>query len=155
MTATATRCTEKQQAFITRLLSERDVPEPTRKSIGDPSSLTTRAASKVIDYLMNRPEVRNLAAVTEEGSYRKDGVIYRVRRSRQSGNLYAQRLDEERKEFVYEPGLIKNLLDSDRMTVEEAKAFGVQFGICCVCAKLLTDPKSIAEGIGPVCGKRV
>lgn len=42
----------------------------------------------------------------------------------------------------------------ERMTLEEARQFGQLYGICCVCGAVLTDPKSIADGIGPDCGKK-
>lgn len=32
-----------------------------------------------------------------------------------------------------------------------ALAYGKQFGVCACCSRTLTDPKSIARGIGPVC----
>lgn len=32
-----------------------------------------------------------------------------------------------------------------------AIAYGKQYGICCVCSRELTDPKSIERGIGPIC----
>lgn len=35
--------------------------------------------------------------------------------------------------------------------LESAKRYGVELGVCGVCAKTLTDPESIAKGIGPVC----
>lgn len=33
----------------------------------------------------------------------------------------------------------------------EAKLYGKRTGMCCVCGRELTDPASIAEGIGPIC----
>lgn len=36
-----------------------------------------------------------------------------------------------------------------------AKAYGTELGVCGVCHKTLTDPESIANGIGPVCAKRL
>jgi hypothetical protein len=83
-----------------------------------------------------------------------EGDIFKVQRSRESGNLYAKRLDLI-EGFIYEAGAIRNLKPSDRMTLDDAKAFGVQYGICCVCGALLTNEVSVAEGIGPVCGGRV
>jgi hypothetical protein len=41
------------------------------------------------------------------------------------------------------------------MTVEEAKAFGLLYGRCIVCGRTLTDEKSIADGIGPICAAKV
>ena len=57
--------------------------------------------------------------------------------------------------FEYDKGAIYKLTAGDRMTLEQAKLFGVETGLCCVCGILLTDPKSVANGIGPVCAKRV
>lgn len=82
-----------------------------------------------------------------------DGTMYRVRPSRQSGRLYAMRFDVVSYEFTYAPGVIYKLTASDRMTLEEAMAWGVQTGVCCVCGAFLTDEKSVARGIGPVCAK--
>lgn len=105
--------------------------------------------------------------VVEAGMYEKNGQVYKVQKSRESGNLYAKRLTpinadrltEEgrivRYEFVYDPGSIRSLSASDRMSVEEAKMFGILHGVCCVCGITLVDAKSVAAGIGPVCAKRV
>lgn len=98
--------------------------------------------------------------VTEPGMYRKDGVVFRVRVSRNTGNLYAMRYRPEvagkaTQRFLYVPGIIRTLSASDRLSLDEAKALGHEFGQCCVCGADLTDPKSVEAGIGPVCAKRV
>jgi hypothetical protein len=106
--------------------------------------------------------------VTETGMYRRGEDIFKVQRSRQSGNLYAKRLvpiggqrlvdDTEEVvgfEFAYAPGTVQNLTPADRMTLDEAKAFGLRYGVCCVCGAHLKDATSVAAGIGPVCGGRV
>lgn len=36
-----------------------------------------------------------------------------------------------------------------------AKRYGTELGVCGVCAKTLTDPKSIADGIGPKCAAKI
>jgi hypothetical protein len=41
-----------------------------------------------------------------------------------------------------------------RMSEKMARAFGELTGHCCVCGKLLTDPESIRNGIGPVCSDK-
>jgi hypothetical protein len=96
--------------------------------------------------------------VSETGMYRVDGRIYKVLPSRSSERHYAKELVDERDgtyRFVYAPGAMRLIRAEHRMTDEQAREFGRTTGICCVCARLLTDPKSIAEGIGPVCsGKR-
>lgn len=35
-----------------------------------------------------------------------------------------------------------------------AKEYGIRTGICCVCSRTLTDPESIALGIGPICAAK-
>lgn len=90
-----------------------------------------------------------------EGMHRLDGRIYKVQRAvHGSGHLYAKRLVEDGDggwTFEYAAGAIRNLSESTRMTLEEAKEFGTLYGTCCVCGRTLTDENSIAAGIGPVC----
>lgn len=90
----------------------------------------------------------------QEGSYWTEaGNVARVRTSRSSGRLYAEKLDSETCKFQYTRGLIFHL--KARMTLDEARAWGSRHGLCCVCAKTLTDNRSVDQGIGPVCIKRV
>lgn len=104
----------------------------------------------------------------EDGMYRTpDGTIYKVQFAvHGSGRRYAKRLvvdqaweraadgaviREGRSHFDYEAGAIDRLTSAMRMTLDEAKAFGALYGTCCQCGRTLTDEKSIAAGIGPVC----
>jgi len=98
--------------------------------------------------------------VTEIGVYvDADGAIYRVKRSRQSGGLYAMRFIPEGRtrsaRFVYARGAIARLTADQRITLEKAQEIGIQFGICCVCGATLTAEQSVASGIGPVCAGRI
>jgi hypothetical protein len=47
------------------------------------------------------------------------------------------------------------LVDEVRAVVADPKqaaiAYGKEYGICCICNRTLTDPDSIANGIGPIC----
>jgi hypothetical protein len=49
---------------------------------------------------------------------------------------------------------LKGLKPEHKLTLEQAREFGMIYGSCVVCARTLTDELSIALGIGPVCGKR-
>lgn len=139
----------KQVAFIQTLLAERVYAGEV-----DFASLSVAEASNLIGELLNAPRQGARQSVTEVGMYRTaDYAIYRVQRSRESGNLYAKRLNILGG-FDYEAGAIRKLSATDKMTLDEAKAFGVETGLCCVCGAFLTDPKSVAVGIGPVCAKR-
>lgn len=97
--------------------------------------------------------------VTEIGLYRADdGTVYKVQAARQSGHLYAKRLvviEHGQASFEFEQGAIRKLRPEQRMTVEQAAAFGHQFGVCAVCGATLTDPVSVERGIGPICASRV
>ncbi len=108
--------------------------------------------------------------VLEDGMYKLGETIYKVQHAvHGTGNQYAKELVsvehtspdrdhvgvEMKWEFAYAPGAISKLSPANRMTLEEAKAFGALYGTCCVCGATLTDEKSIAAGIGPVCAGRV
>jgi hypothetical protein len=108
----------------------------------------------------NRPKAEAVAnPITEPGMYVLNQITYRVKRAKASGNLYAMRYVPEAvtkaDRFVYAAGIVKTLQVTDRMTEDQARALGHQFGICCVCGAELTDPVSVERGIGPVCGKRI
>lgn len=144
----------RQISFLTSLASERDFDLASR----NPAGLTVREASELIEFLLAMPKPASRVAFVEleVGMYRLDnGDIYRVQRSRESGRLYAKKLDWANNTFVYEAGAMRVLTADDRMTLADAKAWGVETGICCVCSAFLTDPKSVEAGIGPVCAKRV
>ena len=113
-----------------------------------------------VERNINRPaRVANPNPVTEVGMYRDDaGVVFRVKLSKQ-GRLYAMRFVPEAQvkseRFVYAGGAVRALRADNRMSVADAQRIGVQFGICCVCGAELTATDSVANGIGPVCAKRV
>lgn len=161
--------TDRQAAFITRLTTERGVPAV------ETSTMSREQATRLITQLLAMPratmptiDAPAVISVTECGMYRTaDGSIYKVQKSKEAGHLYAkkltpiggQRLSEEDKvvrwEFAYERGALRALTPAMRMTLDDAKTFGIQFGVCCVCGAFLKDAKSVASGIGPVCAKRV
>lgn len=90
-----------------------------------------------------------------EGMYVVGGTIYKVQRAvHGSGRLYAKRLEEDGTWEII-PGMIRNLSQADRMTLEAAKAYGALYGRCVRCQADLTDEKSIAAGIGPICATKV
>jgi hypothetical protein len=173
---TAYPATPKQIGFIRSLVVQcPNAPERVLEAIADPY-LTTRDASRVIDELLVARKSAPRAAAApaapvaplEPGMYRAaDGGIYKVQRSKTSGGLYAKqlveiagaRLTEAEQvvnfEFQYAPGAVHTLTADDRMSLEQAKAFGIQYGVCCVCGATLKDAHSVAMGIGPVCAKNV
>lgn len=123
-------------------------------------TLTERQLEAVERNMARPARPVNPNPVTEVGMYRDaDGKVYRVKRARQTGNLYAMEFvpsaPTKSERFVYAKGTIGRLTADQRMTVEDAQRIGVQFGICCVCGAELTATDSVANGIGPVCARRV
>lgn len=137
---------DRQVSFINTLATERAFD-----GVIDFTTLTSKDASVLIGTLLALPtRGGNVIAV---GMYRTQaGDIYRVHQSRETGNLYAKVLTLDG--FEYEQGAIRKLSASDKMTLEMAKAFGVETGMCCVCGVMLTDERSVANGIGPVCATK-
>ena len=129
---------------------------------GNADQMDKQTASRLIDEAKqlppetaphrSDPSALPLVDIASGSYWTNAGEVARVRPS-QAGRLYAEQLSEETGRFEYVRGLIFRL--RARMTLEEARAWGARHGRCCVCAALLTDPKSITAGIGPVCGKKV
>lgn len=159
--------------FLGSRVSVQDIVD---RAVKFPETFVTKGeASAALDFLFPAPwkprEVAPRSAakptpvkserITEDGMYTLGEMIIKVQFAKQgSGNLYAKKLvkSEDTKSgwaFEYAPGLVNQLKAEDRMSLEEAKKFGALYGVCCVCAADLTDEKSIAAGIGPICGGRI
>jgi hypothetical protein len=93
-----------------------------------------------------------------------DGTIVKVKANKAKTNVYAsrwieirgERLNENetrvRGEYEYVSGLVHRVAASGRkMTLEEAKAFILRYGVCARCGRKLVAAKSVEQGIGPVC----
>lgn len=97
--------------------------------------------------------------VIEAGMYKLGTDIYKVQKVvHGSGNLYAKRLVPgtefgDKATFEYAPGMVSRLDADDKLSLDEAKAFGALYGTCCNCGRTLTDETSIAAGIGPICAQ--
>lgn len=142
--------TENQIAFIERLVAERIYEG--QLALAELSKID---ASMLIKQLLASPHkgaATNPTTIAEgmcEGLYQTDLGIYRVELSEQS-RLYARHLNPAGG-WTYERGAIYRLTPDQRMTLAQAQEFGVKYGVCCVCGRLLSDAESVANGIGPVC----
>jgi hypothetical protein len=104
-TKTAVPASEKQVELITRLLGEKVIPEACapnvarlqeRLKVGQVSGGRDGEASQVITWLFTLPRQQapgSADPVTEVGLYERGGRVYKVQRSKTSGNLYAKVLD--------------------------------------------------------------
>ena len=152
-----TQATTRQVDYINALLTQREFSE-----VIEFATLTSQQASDYINRLLASPRKSATASPRPNlselrvGMYRTpDGEIYRIHESRETGRLYAKHLNLVEMKFEYASGAIYRLTPAHRMTLEQAREFGVETGICCVCGKFLTQARSVANGMGRVCESRV
>jgi hypothetical protein len=100
------------------------------------------------------------------GVYRHNGTIYVVKLNQRQTGMYAKRLVEiggrrlteadtvVQIEFEYDRDALRHLRPADQMSLEEARPFIIRYGRCIFCNTVLSDAKSVARGVGPVCIRR-
>jgi hypothetical protein len=116
-------------------------------------------ASALIEQLKARTaQIAAPAATPElvaEGIYRRssDASMFRVQTAQDSGRRYAKTLLAAGG-WDYERGAIYTLAASERLTLAQIQAWGLDTGVCAVCSRLLSTADSVAAGIGPVCARR-
>lgn len=144
--------TEKQLAFLAKLLAEREI------EFDFTALKTKRDASALIDALLKTPKAvkatapKPTATEVPEGMHLFGGDVFKVQRSG-GGHLYAKRRDGKSWEYMGK-GPLRNLSADTVVTLELAKQYGLETGRCCMCSRELTNPDSIAAGIGPICASR-
>ena len=147
---------DKQLAYIEALKSQRQGAEQFIEqfyaSYGS-NELTAPWAKHLIDSLLALPAIARRVLV-DVGAYRYNGIIYSVRRGRESGNLNAFSWDTATNQWQYAGAIKFELRPQHRLTLEEALTFGVQTGSCAHCGVTLTNKTSAMIGMGPVCRKK-
>jgi len=168
--------TEAQRSFITKLLTEREVPTALRETItaglGNMPRLT---ASTTITHLLTLPKpvvvkFSEVSALLETipkskyaiprlevpGDFRHELLFVEVKQYR--GTTFMRRLSGA-------PGYFSRIRIDSKLVVELAKQiatdplrytqmFAKHYSVCGCCAAELTDDVSRALGLGPVCRKR-
>lgn len=149
----------KQQSFIESLVDskvgggdrlDRYLSDMGITSIGQLTSVTAR---KVIDGLLQLPSVPRDVQV-DVGAYAYDGVMYSVRRSRESGKLHAYHWSSASNKWEYSGNIKYALRPEHRLSLADAMDFGVQTGSCIHCGRTLTDKDSVRYGMGSTCRKK-
>lgn len=164
------------------MLVTRDVPESDwrwsraiRAMISGTGDRVTELALKVaIARLETYPEIsprsgKSIAtspmmrmAATNEGLYRLDGRLYQVVRSGSTQRLYAKLVTfrpnnaqgkKVRPLLTYAGGVIYDLTPDHLLPIEEAQEITRKTGWC-IFGHFLTNPKSIARGMGDTCYAR-
>lgn len=149
----------------------------------DPAAILAIYTNPTPSVQIIKAEVAALTVKTGQdldlGMYQVEGIIYKVKFNKAGTQKYAEKLlitkkkvwDETTQEykivpkgqFIYVYGMMAILTSAHKMDEAAAKAFhdatkekyGVDYGFCCVCGKLLTVKKSINAGIGPVCQSKL
>lgn len=163
-TATATKpASDRQINLITNLLGEKLINDEAQAVIDDKYATwrdSSKTASSFITFLFKMPRVDGGANPTarfdpEPGVYRMEDTIYRVRISR-AGHWYAEAavkpVPGSGRKSVSWDYLGKRVNLRNAVVVDDAEA-GKFLGYCIRCNAELTDPDSIARGMGPVCAK--
>lgn len=99
----------------------------------------------------------NAGIKVTEGIYSNAIGFFKVERG-QSGYLYAKKLVKGangKPKWSYEDGkgAIFKLQPQTKITLDQAKQFGIATGVCIICGRTLTDQNSVKAGIGPICAK--
>ncbi len=130
------------ESFITFLITQPDYAAP------------VVADENMAEYELAMEEIAaDEIAPATEGMYRMNGRIFKVQRAiHGSGHLYAKELTENGFEFA--SGMVRHLNSTHKMTLAQAKEYGALYGTCCACGIALTDERSIAAGIGPICATK-
>jgi Family of unknown function (DUF6011) len=154
-----TPASEAQVNYYVSLMGQKMKRGFTKDDITTP--LSKKDAMRLIGQLKDMPYLPRETVtpvksteVTElsEGMYKCGAKIFKVYFNQAGTRLLAKELIDG--SFEYQGMASRFVKPENRMTLEEAKAYGKVTGTCCVCSRRLTDEESIAEGIGPVCAKK-
>ena len=156
----------KQEKFLKSLLQDKVIPfELFEKTANlNFNTITVREACSLIDTLVKQPKKNVPESDTngyipkepaQAGYYFFNNEVYQVVTSK-NGNNYAKMLVHEGKKgrWEYIKGMVNVLTPDYLISLQEAQAFGHDHGFCMVCGRTLTDPVSVANGIGPICSQR-
>jgi len=145
---------ERQIEYVKSLANNRVGGDVVLQSLNDNS--TAKEVSVWIEQLRNSPYAKT-STIAETGAYRYNGVVYSVRKGRQSGNWQVFSINPETNSWEYNRTAYKylyELKDTDRLTLNEAIEASGQTGSCVHCGLTLTALKSVAGGMGSTCAKR-
>ena len=152
--------TEKQFNYLISLANAREVGDPKivvafLHQQQDEGKLTRQMASQFIESWKVKPQ---RALVTGYYSlHTPSGVIHYIHlvENRQKTGTYTKVLVGDPPKWTYDNSFKDRLHEAHKMTAEEIAHFGHITRRCLICAAELTDPDSVARGVGPVCAKRI
>jgi hypothetical protein len=158
MTMTQIRrvATDKQQAFIAKLLAEKDLSGTAYQGwTPDWSRSTPQTATLVITTLLKLP--KNVASDPVAGVYEAGDDLVRVYLGQKTNRMLATKVVfvDGRVDYEY-LGLARNKVPAGarRLSLDEVGALGKSWDHCLMCGRRLDVPESVDRGIGPVCAAK-
>lgn len=154
--------TDRQQSYITSLLEERGLLTPEIEE--QIPTLTKKQISKWIEKAKTIAPTRIWSDIPD-GRYAVTGNdgstdFYRITtgapESRWAGRRFLQLQLSDNYETVAQPtrsAVIRKIIADTPKAC--AIRYGMEIGRCAICDRTLTNPESIARGIGPICAERV
>lgn len=174
--------TDRQMAYIRRLMGERDLANDARDRLAarlDENDLATGEASQVIDWLLAQPVLPVTGGSADRsgldlttlssGRYAVGDVLFRISNidAEDGGKWAGWVFVANGSEYVDErfgsqrPGGTYRGMNADLLAVilDDPLAAMAHYGHitdhCGVCGRRLEDEESVARGIGPVCWERI
>lgn len=162
---TSSLATDKQVAFLAKLINERVIGEAGTVTEDSLRTMTKAEASAAIEAALATPRPARTTrtapaapATTEvtDGFWTDGTSVAKVQYNLAGTSLYGKLLDTDSGKWNYTAGM-PNRIRRDgwtKLSLEQAKDLGVLYGRCCCCGRRLTDDSeggSISKGIGPVC----
>ena len=146
---------DRQLAYVTSLADNRVGGDVVLNKIKN-GTPTAKEVSLWIEQLKNSPYSQTIT-ISDTGAYRYQGIVYSIRKGRQSGNWQVFSLNAETNKWEYDGKAYKVLYylqDTDRLTLNEAIEASGQTGSCVHCGLTLTALKSVTGGMGSTCAKK-
>ena len=152
--------TEKQLSFLDLLSKTRESAETIIKfdlyqnGVQSIHELQRDQITLLINALVAQPKLPYVDPELEVGAYLHDGVIYSVRKGRESGRLqaYIYNADDKHWDFVREA--VAKIKPAERLTLSQAVQHSAQTGSCVHCGRTLTLQKSVMAGMGKICASK-
>ena len=157
---------DRQRNFIHSLLDERAISRSKRQAayVALPT-LSTSQASRWIERLLSLPKWQeaipegNYAIIDETTStehLRDHYAFFKVdtpKEGRWAGLMFVSQYASDERHPVRDKGRRLTILEATWEVTPKvaAEEYGQRIGACAICNRTLTDPTSIALGIGPTC----
>jgi hypothetical protein len=155
------RITSAQLNFLMSLVGNKPQGEEmlrnaiSKENVKDVAELLFTTASALIEDIKNSPSKQ--IVITNVGAYRHLGVVYSIRKGRESGRLQVWSLDSSTNSWTYDSKNYKvlyDLLPEHRLTLNEAVNASAQTGSCVHCGRTLSKLTSVAMGMGKICASK-